>query len=282
MIGHILRERWRLLAAIAVIGALAGAGASVLFSPGYQASSSVLLQGTRNDSELKTEAQIAASTVVLDRTATGLGWNIPGIELQEAVTAKVADGNVITITGAADTPEQARLLADKVAEEYLAYSAQLASNTSNASDQLQQEQREALRRRVAETNDSITELSRAATQDLTVESVQVRTQLEALRTSLADAMTRLDQADSASSRVKMVVMGPAQLPSAPAAPTLTHFVAGGALVFFLIGILGHLVSARADRRLRGEPEIGAALGAPVLGDVDAPDAAHAQDPSAPW
>ena len=47
LVGQVLRRRWRLLVALAVLGAAVGAAASILFSPGYKTTSSVLLQGPR-------------------------------------------------------------------------------------------------------------------------------------------------------------------------------------------------------------------------------------------
>jgi hypothetical protein len=279
LIGQILRRRWRLLAVIALLGALVGAGASILFSPGYQASSRVLLQGPREPAELLTEAQVAMSTTVLDRTAATLGWNVSGVDLQSSVTAEVANGNVIDISGTADTAEKAKQLADQVAEEYVRFAAQLSSNTADASAQVFQEQRETLRRLVAETGDRITQLHDAATKGVTVESVQVRTELEGLRTTLSQAIAKLDEADSASSRAHLVVMGPAELPNGPAAPTLTQLVIGGFVLFFVLGVFGHMVAARGDRRLRNEPEIAAALGTTTLSSVDVLDVPPAAAPA---
>lgn len=271
-IGQILRWRWRLLAVLAAAGALVGAGASLVLSPGYETSASVLLQGPREPDELLTEAQVAMSTVVLDRAAAALNWGRSGTELQDAVTAEVADGNVIAIFGTADTPERARQLADQVAQEYVTYSAQLLNNTGEASAQVLQEQQEALRQQIGQTNDRITQLHDAA-QGVTVESVQVRTELEALRTSLNQAMTNLEEAQGASSRANMVVMGPAPVPESAAAPAMTHFVVGGAGLFPLLGVFGHLIAARADRRLRDESEIASALGGgAVLASLDVPAA----------
>lgn len=269
MIGQILRKRWRLLAALAVLGALVGAGASVLFSPGYQTSVSVLLQGTRDESELMTEAQVATSSVVLDRSAQTLAWGVTGPQLRDSVTAITADGNIVQVTATADSPEKAQQLANQVAKDYVAYSAQLVGNAVDATGQIRREQADALRRQVQETNDRITDLSQSA-RGLTVESVQVRTQLEDLRNSLAEAMAKLDEIDGTGRQAQIVVMGSAERPSSPAAPTMTHFIGGGALVFFLLGMLGHLIGARTDRRLRDESEIAAALGAPMLGSVDVP------------
>src|SRR5438876_721858 len=161
MVGQVLRRRWRLLAALAVLGAAVGAVASILLSPGYKTTSNVLLQGPRQADELLTQAQVATSSVVLDRAAAVLPWHPSGADLQKKVTASVSTGN---------------------------------GNT--------------------------------------------------------------------------VVLGSSERPAGPAAPTMVQLVAGGAVLFFLAGVFGHLFAARADRRLRGEPEIGSALGSPILAGVD--------------
>ncbi|WIY03873.1 exopolysaccharide biosynthesis protein [Amycolatopsis mongoliensis] len=268
LIGQVLRRRWRLLIALAVLGAAVGAGASVLFSPGYQTSSSVLLQGPRQADELLTQAEVATSSVVLDRAAAVLPWHPSGADLKKQVTASVANGNVVTITVSADTAEHAQQLADQVAQQFVKYSGQLASNSADASVQLAQEQRESLRQQVQLTTQKISDLAKSVGGDLTVESVQVRTQLEGLRTSLEQAINDLNQADLATGIGNTVVLGPSERPTGPAAPTMLQLVAGGAVLFFLAGVFGHLFAARSDRRLRGEPEIASALGSPILAGVD--------------
>jgi capsular polysaccharide biosynthesis protein len=270
-VGRLARRRWRLLAVLAVLGALVGAGASLVFSPGYQTTSSVLLQGPRQADELLTEAQVATSSVVLDRAAAGLSWQATGADLKDKVTSSVANGNVVTIGASANTPEHAQQLADKVAAEFVRYSTQLISGSTDAAAQIAQEQREALRQQVTLTTQRVSDLARQIDGGLTVDSVQVRTQLEGLRTSLEQAINNLNQADAATSSANMVVLGSAERPSSPAAPTMTQMIAGGAVLFLLIGVFGHLFAARADKRLRGEPEIGAALNSAVLGSVDIPE-----------
>jgi len=269
VIGKILRRRWRVLVALAVLGALVGAVASLLFSPGYRTSAFVLLQDSPDSGELMTESQVATSSVVLDRAARALAWGIDGRALNGSVTAGAAEGNIVMITAEADNPAKAQQLADQVAREYVAYSAQLLGSAADAASQIRREQEDALRRQVQETNERITDLSNRV-QGITVESVEMRTGLETLRTSLAEAMAKLDTSDGGGREAAMVVMGPAERPEGPAAPTFTHFVGGGAIVFFLLGVLGHLVGARADRRLRDETEIAAAVGGPLLGSVDVP------------
>lgn len=281
VIGQIVRRRWRQLAVFAAVGALLGVGASLLFSPGYASTSSVLLQGPRDEEELLTEAQVAMSSVVLDRTAAALGWDVTGAELRSSVSAEVVDGNVIEIRGAAESPDRAQQLTDRVTQEYVTFSTQLVNGATDASAQVLQERRETLQQRVAETNRRIAELQGSAAPGArTAEGAQARTELERLRTTLADALTELDdingreqegEAEAAFARANIIVMEPAVRPSSPAEPTLVQFVAGGTLLFFLLGVFAHLVAARADRRLRNASEIAAALGSPVVGSVDVPD-----------
>lgn len=268
LIGQVLRRRWRLLAATAVLGAAVGAGASVLLSPGYETAASVLLQGPRQPDELLTQSEVATSSVVLDRAAAPLSWHPSGADLRKHVTTSVANGNVITLTVTADTAEHAQQLADQVAQQFVKYSAQLAANSAGASVQLAQEQKENLRQQVQLTNQTISKLSQDVQNGQTVEGVQARTQLEGLRTSLEQAINNLNQADAATAIGNMVVLGPAERPTGQAAPTMTQLAAGGAVLFFLVGLFGHLFRARADKRLRGESDIASALGAPVLAGID--------------
>ncbi|MFD5075185.1 Wzz/FepE/Etk N-terminal domain-containing protein [Streptomyces sp. NPDC058371] len=275
-IGRILRRRWRLLAVLAVVGALVGYGASVVFPPRYTTSASVLLAGQWDERELLTQVDIATSSTVVDHAAAKLGWTgVSGTELRDRVTAKAADGNIIKISGTADTPERAQQLSDQVAKEFVSFAARIAGGSTDSEAATGPE---ALRQQVRETNRRITDLAKAADPGQTVESVQARTALEELRTSLEEAMTKLDQADPATTKTGMVVMGPAARPTGEAAPTRTQLIVAGALLFFLLAVIGHLVVARVNRRLRTEPEIVAALGSALLGTVEVPDERGAHRP----
>ncbi|MBZ4017935.1 Wzz/FepE/Etk N-terminal domain-containing protein [Streptomyces purpurogeneiscleroticus] len=275
-IGWILRRSWRLLAVLTVVGALVGYGISVLFPPRYTASASVLLPGQWEERELLTQVDIATSSSVVDLVAAELGWRgVNGPELREQVTAKAADGNIITISGTADTPARAQRLSDQVAQQFVGFAARIAGGGTDADAATGTE---ALRQKVLETSRRITDLADAAAPGRTVESVQARTSLEKLRTSLEEAMTKLDEADPATDKAGMVVMGPAARPTGAAPPTRTQIVIVGALLFFLLAVIGHLVAARMDRRLRTGPEIAAALGSALLGTVDVLGERRAQRP----
>ncbi|MEN8651566.1 Wzz/FepE/Etk N-terminal domain-containing protein [Streptomyces sp. 21So2-11] len=275
-IGRILRRRWRLLAILAVVGALVGYGTSVLFPPRYTASASVLLPGQWEERELLTQVDIATSSAVVDQAAAALGWTgVSGGELLDRVSAEAADGNIVKISGTADTPERAQQLSDRLAQQFVTFAARIAGDSTDAEAATGPE---ALRQQVKETNRRITDLAKAADRGQTVESVQARTTLANLRTALEEAMQKLDRADPATSKAGMVVMGPAARPTGEAPPTRMQLIVGGALLFFLLTVIGHLAAARVNRRLRTEPEIAAALGSALLGTVDVPGERPAHRP----
>ncbi|MEV6395244.1 polysaccharide biosynthesis protein [Streptomyces sp. NPDC051907] len=266
-IGRIIRRRGRLLTVLAVVGALVGYGASLLFPPHYTTSASVLLPGAWEERELVTQAEIAGSSVVVDRAAATLGWkDVGNSELRDRVTAATADGNIIEISGTAETPERAQRLADQVAQQFVAFAARISGD----SDAEAAAGPEALRQMVVQTSRRITELADAADPGQTVESVQTRTELAKLRTALHEAVNKLEEAGPAADKAHMVVMGPAARPTGEAPPTRVQLIVAGALLFFLLAVVGHLAAARMSRRLRTEPEIAAALGSELLGSVDVP------------
>ncbi|MEQ6026220.1 Wzz/FepE/Etk N-terminal domain-containing protein [Streptomyces salinarius] len=277
-VGRILRRRRRLLAVLVVVGALVGYGVSVLFPPRYTASASVLLPGQWEQRELLTQVEIATSSSVVDKAGDALRWSdVSDKELRDRVSAKITDGNIIKISGKADTPERAQWLSDEVAQQFVAYAARIATGTTDPDGATGPE---ALRQQVARTNQRITDLANAADPGQTVESVQARTELEKLRTALQDAMQKLDEADPATNKAGLVVMGPAPRPTGEAPPTRWQLVGGGALLFFVLAIVGHLAAARVNRRPRSEPEIAAAVGAALLGTVDVPGQRGAHRPKA--
>ncbi|MGW7416179.1 Wzz/FepE/Etk N-terminal domain-containing protein, partial [Streptomyces sp. NPDC054863] len=166
-IGRILRRRRRLLTVLTVVGALLGFGTSVLFPPQYTASASVLLPGQWDERGLLTQVNIATSSSVADRVAAGLRRSgVGGRELRDRVSAKAADGNVITLSGRADTPEHAQQLADLVAKEFVAFTARIAGGSTDPGAATGTE---ALRKKVVETNRRITDLADAADPGQTVE-----------------------------------------------------------------------------------------------------------------
>ncbi|MFC8840376.1 polysaccharide biosynthesis protein [Streptomyces griseoincarnatus] len=265
-IGRVLHRRGRLLTVLVVLGALTGFGASLVFPPRYTTSASVLLPGAWEERVLLTQAEIATSTVVTDRTAEELGWaGVDGEELRERVRAEVTDGNIVKISGTAESPAKAQRLSDELARQFVTFSARIVDETADPTAAAGPDQ---LRQMVLTTSRRITELADAADPGRTVESVQTRTELAKLRTALQEAVGELSQADSNAAGSRLVVMGPAARPTGEAPPSRVQLIVAGAVLFFLLAVVGHLTSARVNRRLRSEREIAAALGSGLLGGVD--------------
>lgn len=275
-IGSIARRRWRLLVVLAVVGGLLGFGASPLLAPGHVAVSKVLLQDAADEEELLTEVQIAMSQVVLDRTATGLGW-VSGAELRDAVTAEVLEGNVIRVTGTASTQERAVQLTDRATAEYVAFSDQLLDDATSAAVAVLQDRRDTIVERIETTGDRVAELQRSPLVNIdTPEGALVRAELDQLGRALNDANVELDEidgreaeteAENEAGRAAIGVLESA-VPGGAAPPSVVHLVVGGALLLSLLGMFALVTASRTDRRLREADAIGAALGAPVLARVD--------------
>jgi capsular polysaccharide biosynthesis protein len=281
VIGQIVRRRWRLLLALAVLGAVVGAAASLLWPPSYESSSRVLVQGEPDKSRVLSEAQIAMSLLVLDRAAAGLNWGVAGPALRDSVTAAVADGNVIEIKVTADSPKRARQLADAVTQQYIVFSTEILTKSASASGEVLLPRKDSLLKQIADMNRRISELQgpAGALYAANAQGAAARADLQQLSSNRTDAVKELNdlegriakaQALAAASRENFSVIEPPVAPPAPVAPIRLELIAGGAALATALGVFVLLAIRQADRRLRHSSDIAAALGAPVLGTVEAP------------
>jgi capsular polysaccharide biosynthesis protein len=283
VLGHLARVKWRLLVALAVVGALVGLGASALFSPGYESTSKVLLQEPRDEQAVLTEAELAVSQVVLDRAAADLGGGVSGLDLRDRVSAAVVGGNIVSLTGRGATPEQAQQLTQHATEEYVTFSTQVAADFATAADEVQNQHKTEVQQRIDDANAQIAKLQGAVTSNAPgTDGVAARAAIDQLRTTVTQGQQELDQidgrirdsqADGKVARASVNIIEPAVLPLSPSAPTLPQLVVAGAVLFALLGLLALLVARRRDARLRRPADIGAALGVAVVAAVDVPDPA---------
>jgi hypothetical protein len=283
VLGHLARVKWRLLVVLAVVGALVGLGASVLFSPGYESSSKVLLQEPRDEQAVLTEAELAVSQVVLDKAAADLGGGVTGADLRDRVSSAVVGGNIVSLTGTAATPEQAQQLTQHATEEYVTFSTRVATDFATASDQVQNQHREEVQQRIDDANEQIAKLQDSPDSNAPgANGVSARASIDQLRTTITQSQQELDQvngrirdsqADGKVARASINIIEPAVLPQGRAAPTPTQLIAGGAVLFVLLGLLALLIARRRDARLRQPADIGAALGTSVVCTVGVPDPA---------
>ncbi len=281
MIGQTVRRRWRLLLVFAVLGAVVGAAVSLLWPPAYESSSRVLVQGDPGKDRMLSEAQIATSLVVLDRAASGLNWRVNGPGLRDSVTSAVADGDVVEIKARANSPGRARQLAELVTQQYIAFSTEILTTSANASGEVLGPRKDSLQKQVLDMNRRISELQRTVgllTAD-NAQGVAARAEQQQLINNRTDTVKELadlegriatTQAAAAVSRESFSVIEAPLAASAPVTLTRLQLVASAAAVGAAIGAFIAVAVRRADRRLRRSSDIAAALGAPVLGTVDAP------------
>jgi capsular polysaccharide biosynthesis protein len=278
LIGRLIRRRWHTLLALAVLGAMLGAAASFVLSPGFVSTSKVLLQGSRDEKQLPAETQVATSLTVLDHVADDLKWGVTGAQLQGQVAA-VVDGNVIAISGAADTPQRAQELADRATAQYIAFSTQIVTDAANVSADSAQQGRLVIQNQIDDANQRITELQTSpAITSPGPEGESARNELQGRQQFITKASKDLEQIDDAIERAALdaslgasssTIIERATLPNAPASPTVLECILGGAGFLTLIGVLAHVVALRTDRRLRKADDVASAVGAPVLGLVEA-------------
>lgn len=276
-----MRTRWRLLLAIAALGAVIGGAASLLWPPAYESASQVLVQGDPDEALVRSEAQVAMSLAVLDRAAAGLNWGMDGSGLRDSVTAAVADGNVIEIKAKADTPDRARQLAEQVTQQYVAFSTDILTKSVSAPGNVLAPRRDSLQKQVTDLNRRISELqgSVGVLDATNPQGATARAELQQLSSNRTDAVKELSdldariakaQAQAATSAAIFTVIERPVTPRAPVTPTRLELVAAGAGIADVLGVFVLVGLRRADRRLRRASDIAAALGAPVLGTVQAP------------
>lgn len=273
LVGRLIRHRWRVLVALALLGGLIGLGLSFVLSPGYVSDSKVLLQGERDKDALPGEAEVATSSIVLDRSAQELGWGVTGSDLRGHVSADV-ELNVIQIHGSASAPEEAQQLTDRVTTEYVAFAAQISG--AGASSPAPPPTAD-LQRVVDDSNATIRRLQDSPDADSSgADGDRIRGEIARAQQDVARANAQLRQADDpdassgSSSQVRPTgsVIQPATLPTGTSSPTMIQLIAGGAVLLVAAGILVHLVRLRLDPRLWDPDEVGAALGTDVLGSVE--------------
>jgi capsular polysaccharide biosynthesis protein len=275
MLGRLVRHRWPALLVLVALGGALGATSSFVLSPGYVSTSKVLLQGSRDATQLAGETQVATSLTVLDRVAADLGWATTGIELQRSVSATV-DSNVLSINGAAATPQRAQQLTAAVTVEYGKFSSQIATETADATAAASKQSRQEAQQLLDDANNRVTELQGSPALGSTgPDGVAARTELDAAKSAVADATQRLNQINKAAGNTELAAVGQgsmriieaATLPDGPASPTMPELIVGGAAALLLIGIVLHLLALRTDRRLREPADIAAAIGARLLEEV---------------
>lgn len=239
---RILRGRWRLIVASAVVGAIVAGAYLATTSAQYSASASVIIRSIQadplattrtEDVGASTERSVMASSVVAERASRKLD-SAPARSLLGHLTVdNPVDTLILDVTFTADSPELARDGAQAFADSYLEYREAVAADV--------------LSRRLA----------------------QIDAQIEALRTEQAGAddtrrgivSSRIGDLELSRAETAALdttpgrVIQPAELPESADGPGSLVTLAGGLALGALVGVGLALFLHRRDRRVVGSSEV---------------------------
>ena len=264
--GEVLRRRWRLAAAIAVIVLLL-AGIYTLSRPvAYTAEGQVLIDpgtsssGLRPDQlvSMETEARLVASAIIASRVRDALGTSLTSSALLENVSVGTTpDSLVLDISYTAPTRRDAARTANAFADEYLAYRRQ------RGEDKLERERAELSElmeefqidrdRYNAEVN---------AAEPGTLEYRNARQRRDLFNQSIASLSIQLTEIPLTVDPGEVIL--PATPDAAETSPNHLVNLGLGAFLAIFTGIAAAFVRERTDDRIGGRTELEAALGASTV------------------
>lgn len=271
-----VRRRWRLVAAVTVLGAALSLGYALYAGPTYSATAEVLVapvtQGPLNVSvqpnqlvNMSTEQTVAQSAPVIDGAAKLMGT--PSGALQAAAgrltvtipsTSPTTTSNLLQMTWRASTARAAQRGADAFANAYLAYRhAQLAGEIARWSATLNVEAR-SLQKRAAQLSAQVNGLTGASPtrQNLVIRLSQTTSQLGRTNTQL----TALPTVDDSGGRAIA-----AALPLSPASQGPLVLLALGAIIGLLAGFVLAFIRDVLDDRVHDPAQLEAKLAAATIG-----------------
>jgi Mrp family chromosome partitioning ATPase len=206
------------------------------------------VEGARTNSlvNLDTEAQLVGSQAVSSRAKVILQTpEIVGQLVQHVSVAVPPNTNVLRISFAGSTPEEARDGAAAYADAYLA-------NRRDSADALLEQQQRALRQQIAELESQL----RNATED---ERPGLETSLQTVNTRLAYLVgTRVNPGK---------VISESLIPRRPSSPNTGLVLTSGLAFGLLLGLMGLYLLERRDGRCYDWRSVERRLGLAVLADI---------------
>jgi len=145
---RILRKRWIVILALTLFGIATAAGATILTTPKYQASTLVYVQVASSGSvgelvqgssfvqgQVKSFAEVVNTPRVLDSVIRSLGLTESAARLAESVSASVPTDSVnITITVTRDSPAEASAIANSVTANFSQVVGEITTTSGSSED----------------------------------------------------------------------------------------------------------------------------------------------------
>lgn len=269
---QILRRRLPLIAGVTFAAVAAAIVLSLITTPLYRASASILINQNSADDiydpvtgipfnqaerVAANELRLMQSTLVTNAVGEKLGLSVGGDPEDDVlVGARVESSADVLVSSATDAdPERARLVAQTYAETYLEIRRdQFVSERLETAEKLSQ--------RIRQADDEI-----AALQADGASETDIRREV-ALRDDLADSFDRLQITADLGTSGRGQIIDEAEFPTAPFTPQTTRNVAAAGVLGLLLGSAAALVLHSLDRSLKTREAVDAISGGiPILAAI---------------
>lgn len=266
----VLRHRWRPVVIMLVVGVLTAFGAYKLAQPVYVAESTVRVYPlpadvttpsvSQKDVSMATEVGVVTTPSVAAEAAKAISWTGPLSDLLEQVdVSSPSDSLLLDIQFQAGSAQGAADGADAFAKAYLAQRGAVATAAADALLKNVTAQVTKLQKQIDALDDKIDALPvNSSTRD---SLVRQRDSLE----SQVQALGAMASSTSLLSLTPGALVGPAEIPQSKAAPRLSIYLAAGALLGLLLGLVLMAVRHRTDPKLRAFDDLEQITGLAVLG-----------------
>ncbi len=268
----VLRRRWWLIVAVAVIGTLGGVGYFKAAHKVYTATTSVYVTATSGTANqvangrttgavnLDTEAQVVQSATVAQAAAKLMHATDSVQQLISRVSVTVpANTQVLSISCQASSAVGAATCAQSFARAYLTYTSASTTASVNAQISALQSRISALQSNSAKLIIEVASLPGNSAQRAAA-SEQLNSdhsQLSSLNSQVAQLTAELANPSGGS------IISNAAPPQSPSSPKALLVIPSGSLAGLLIGLILAFIVDRRDRRIRGPRDV-TQLDVPVL------------------
>lgn len=276
----VVARRWRVVVLGAVLGALLGVGYLYMTPPEATATSVVSVAPIISDPysanrstsalvDIQTEAQAAGSMTVAILAASSLRNGVEAADLRSRLTTTPIDATtVMRVSITAPTASQARAEADAVANAFLGYRSQQASQRIQQVLDQDSTRLASLKQQLSDANTTL-----ATAKQGSAEYTQAQTDqqlLQAQITTLVERSGTLEDVDTSGGQV----LTSAEVNKVTWSPTMTPILAGGLLAGAVLGLAGAFVRQARDRQVRlGQDIVDAGVG-PILARLTGKEAAR--------
>ena len=281
------RRRWAAIAGLLAAGIVGGVLATLLTAPAYESRALVLLPASPVDAsgqplrDIKSEVLLARSNDALARAGQHFSPPVAASVLRRHVSTRALSDDIVEVRAEGGTAAAAKLLADSVAQEYVALSAGASGDQADSTIAVLQSHATELENRVRQLESDIASgVARLAGIDQrSAEGARQGALIDSMRSEQVDASRQLASVNTRIAEARLSaelrshgtrVLQSGEKPGSPIRPRPLLLVGGGGLIGLLLGGVLVLVLDRNDGRLRRRDEIARAAAAPVIASLVVP------------